>query len=83
MKYVNKKTFVIMILSIWLFILIIVMSIANLQDRVNNLQDKDFDFKCNDYYDGKIYPERCANFFINKTGNYCNGILVCQNYWSK
>lgn len=36
-------------------------------------------FTCNAYYNGKTYPEKCSKLFINRTGNYCDGVLVCQN----
>lgn len=42
----------------------------------------DYVFECNPHYFGPQYaypnPE-CNDTFINITGNYCNGKLVCQN----
>ena len=39
-------------------------------------------FTCNPYYFGNANsqpPYTCKNGFINATGNYCNGVLVCEN----
>ena len=39
-----------------------------------------YDYLCSEYHDSKKYGEESCNvFFINKTGNYCDGILVCEN----
>jgi len=51
---------------------------------INHEEQKRIDnqlFKCNPYYFGAeyVFPYRCPNTFINATGNYCNGILVCEN----
>lgn len=42
----------------------------------------DYLFKCNPYYFGQKYTypnEPCNNTFVNITGNYCDGVLVCEN----
>jgi len=41
----------------------------------------DYIFKCNPNYFGPkwSYPNECLNSFINATGNYCNGVLMCEN----
>ena len=37
-------------------------------------------FLCNSYHDGKGYDEEpCGIFYINATGNYCDGEIVCKN----
>ena len=49
---------------------------------IDIIGENDFVFECNPHYFGPqySYPNPiCNDTFINVTGNYCNGKLVCEN----
>lgn len=63
-----------------LFIGCLIPKIITITKCDNITKDNNTLFSCNPYYDGKLYSEpRCNHLFINKTGNYCDGVLVCEN----
>jgi len=77
MDNITKLIFGLFLITMFLSSILFYFMVIN----PNNLSKiKCIEYKCNDYYSGKLYPEQCGNFFINKTGNYCEGILVCENY---
>lgn len=75
---VENNVFNIVIIS-WIIIGIIVLIPLQFKDEIK--PENDFIFKCNPHYFGAkfSYLNECPNSYINVTGNYCNGILVCEN----
>ncbi|HKL41784.1 MAG TPA: hypothetical protein VJ962_04305 [Clostridia bacterium] len=68
----------------WFIVLIIAFFLGALQAKllIDIAEPKDdFIFRCNPHYFGSkwSYPNECPNSYINATGNYCNGVLVCEN----
>ena len=65
-----------------LFFVVIILMIVAIIPTINKNDCNDYVFECNPHYFGPQYaypnPE-CNDSFINVTGNYCNGKLVCQN----
>lgn len=52
---------------------------AHTQLYRNNWESQ-YEFLCNPFYNGKNYNDTpCETFFINATGNYCDGKKVCEN----
>ena len=72
-------------IAIYIFIGFIILLIFALGYGYGIIIDKNYGydakFKCNPHYFGAkyTYPNVCPNSFINATGNYCNGVLVCEN----
>lgn len=76
---------VILILLIAVFFLGFHSGFESANKQLSAIYDKSyseehFKFKCTEYYDGRTYEqEPCDKLFINATGNYCDGELICQN----
>jgi hypothetical protein len=68
------------IVTLFLMVMILTISIVNYGQLIDKTDvEKNSEFKCDPYYNGKRFSETCNVLFINKTGNYCDGILVCEN----
>jgi len=82
MSRVNYSSHILMVLiSLSFFIYGFNSGFNSAHDQIELIEfESDYLFLCADFNDGRHYSqEPCEDFFINITGNYCNGEIVCQN----
>ncbi len=85
MKEDIKKEFkrvYILVTALYVCMWIVAGAFVYIGSYIDIMEQSDFVFECNPHYFGPQYsypnPE-CNDTFINVTGNYCNGKLVCEN----